>query len=154
MSESLHTRWGRIIGSYVVSSDMDRLDLSVDSELAGLQAMQEISQLAAEAPREKSYVYAIESALLLARDPATIRHLTNPPVISGCIRLMKTTAHIASPFAHEYGYLCFKLLVATLNICLLERWSKVEEALTLCDEFPTTAADIPFWITLATVAES
>ncbi|KAG8703216.1 hypothetical protein FRC08_003004 [Ceratobasidium sp. 394] len=132
---------------------MDRLDVSVDSELAGLQAMQEISQLAAEAPRDRLVgdidISKIESALLLARDPATICHLANPLVVSGCIQLMKTTAHIAPPFAHEYGYLCFKLLVVALNICLLERWSIAKEALALCDQFPDAAATIPFWMTLA-----
>ncbi|KAG9084705.1 hypothetical protein FRC06_003935, partial [Ceratobasidium sp. 370] len=94
MSESSHPHWGRIVGSYITPSDMDRLDLSVDSELAGLQAVQEISQLSTEAPRIKSardiHISTLGSALLLARNPATIRHLANPLVISGCIQLMRT----------------------------------------------------------------
>ncbi|KAG8709217.1 hypothetical protein FRC08_018478 [Ceratobasidium sp. 394] len=163
MSKLSHPVWGRVIGSYLVPSDLEQLDLSVDSELAGLQAMQEISQLATEVPQVKStndiHISTLESALLLSRDPATIRHLTNPPVISGCIRLMKTVIdkssnRVASPFAYEYGYLCFKLLVAALNICLLERWSKVEEALTLSDRFLGAAAHIPFWIILAREVDS
>ncbi|KAG8684349.1 hypothetical protein FRC08_013741 [Ceratobasidium sp. 394] len=161
MSEPSHPLWGRIIGSYIPPSDMDRLDLSVDSELAGLQAMQEISQLAAEAPRATSArninISTLESALRLARDPATIRHLANPPVISGCIQLMKAVtgrrSRVASPFAYEYGYLCFKLLVAALNVCLLERWNKVEQALTMCTRYPDAAAHTPFWMKLATVVD-
>ncbi|KAG8713253.1 hypothetical protein FRC08_013496 [Ceratobasidium sp. 394] len=161
MPEPSHPRWGRVVGSYVPPSDMDRLNLSVDSELAGLQAMQEISQLAAEAPRATSArninISTLESALRLARDPTTIRHLANPPVISGCIQLMKAVAgrssRVASPFAYEYGYLCFKLLVAALNVCLLERWNKTEQALTMCTRFPNAAAQTPFWMTLATVVD-
>ncbi|KAG9085805.1 hypothetical protein FS749_004090 [Ceratobasidium sp. UAMH 11750] len=120
--------------------------------------MQKISQLAAEAPQDKLArdidVSTIESALLLARTPATIRHLANPPVISGCIQLMKTTAHDAPPFSHKYGYLCFKLLVGALNVCMLEQWRIAKGALTLCDEFPNAAANIPFWMTLARVVDS
>ncbi|KAG8713779.1 hypothetical protein FRC08_012815 [Ceratobasidium sp. 394] len=163
MSKLPHPLWGRVVGSYLVPSDLEQLTLSVDSELAGLQAMQKISQLGTEVPEVKStndiHISTLESALLLFRDPATIRHLANPPVISGCIRLMKAiigkpSNRVASPLAYEYGYLCFKLLVAALNMCLLERWSKVEETLVLSGRFLGAAAHIPFWLALAREVDS
>ncbi|KAG8709218.1 hypothetical protein FRC08_018479 [Ceratobasidium sp. 394] len=162
MSGPSHPRWGRIVGSYTAPSDMGRLDLSVDSELTGLQAMQAISQLAVGAPRATAVsdidISALESVLLLARDPSTLRHLANPPVISSCIHLMKAmisrSSKVASPFAYEYGYLCFKLFIAALNVCLLERWNKTEQALAMCTRFPDVATHTPFWMKLATMVDN
>ncbi|KAG8713780.1 hypothetical protein FRC08_012816 [Ceratobasidium sp. 394] len=162
MSGPSHPRWGRTVGSYAAPSDMNRLDLPLDSELAGLQAMEEISQLATGVPQvglaRNIHISTLESALLLARDPATIRHLANPPVISGCVQLMKAIIRkpsgVASPFAYEYGYLCFKLLVAVLNVCLLERWNIMESALTMCTRFPNAAAHGPFCMALARAVDS
>ncbi|KDN35998.1 hypothetical protein RSAG8_11149, partial [Rhizoctonia solani AG-8 WAC10335] len=145
MSPPSHPRWGRPIRSYSNLFNADRCALSVDSEIAGLQAMQKISRLATEgytsAPEDLELdidISTLESAVRLTLDSTTIRHLANPLVISGCIRLMKGVNRqrtgAASPFSYEYGYLCFKLLAATLNVCLLERWNELEELLASTDK--------------------
>ncbi|KDN33579.1 hypothetical protein RSAG8_13330, partial [Rhizoctonia solani AG-8 WAC10335] len=162
MTSTSHSSWGRATGSYFPSPDLYRSVLSVESELAGLQAMQYVSELATEGqivtqnnPGKGISVHTLESALNLALDPATARHLGNPTLISGCIRLMKTVTRdhsaIASPFSYEFGYLCFKLLVTALNICLLERWNELDKALTRIDEYPQKSAQATISAKLASV---
>ncbi|CAE6452498.1 unnamed protein product [Rhizoctonia solani] len=162
MSSILHSSWGRATGSYRPSPDLYRSVLSVDAELAGLQAIQTVSELATEAqivtPNTLGNgisVSMLESALSLALDPATVRHLGNPPFISGCIQLMKTMVRphsaIASPFSYEYGYLCFKLLVTALNVCLLERWKELDKALTGIDNYSQKSAQATISAKIASV---
>ncbi|EUC61199.1 hypothetical protein RSOL_387500, partial [Rhizoctonia solani AG-3 Rhs1AP] len=54
--------------------------------------------------------------------------------------MIRPHSTIASPFSYEYGYLCFKLLVTALNICLLERWKELEKALTGIDNYSQKSA--------------
>ncbi|CAE6412725.1 unnamed protein product [Rhizoctonia solani] len=160
MPVSSHPRWGNpfeIYGSFV---NPCRLTLSVDSELAGLQAMKRISGLAAQtftsnqtSSKSDIDISEIISALRLAQDPATIRHLTNPPVISGCIQLMRIVIcpgeEVSSPFSYEYGYLCFKLLTIVLNTCLFERWGKLDEMAARTAQCPLMEIDTIYSIMLS-----
>ncbi|CAE6476550.1 unnamed protein product [Rhizoctonia solani] len=150
MSPPLHPRWGRPIQFYSGLTHADQCALSVERELAGLQALQKISRLATE-----GYMLTLEdselnpdlstlkSALLLTSDSATFRHLANPPVISGCIQLMKTinsqSSGVASPFSYEYGCVCFKLLVSALNCCLFKSWNVLDELLATSNKLPKGA---------------
>ncbi|CAE6452577.1 unnamed protein product [Rhizoctonia solani] len=120
-------------------SETDSDAVSVKLELQGLQALHEISQLAIETHtpvklevKEVISMHTLHAALGLAFHPETIRHLGNPPVMSGCIRLMRSILDQKggeSPFDSEYGYSCFQLLVTTLDICLLERWDRLDGVL-------------------------
>ncbi|KAG8683627.1 hypothetical protein FRC11_013290, partial [Ceratobasidium sp. 423] len=99
-----HPRWGHTTDSAPSYSLESLVNVAVDKELAGLQAMEKISRLAteartsAEADLERGIdPPTLESALLLALDPATIRYLANPPVISGCIQLSKPAANQRRP---------------------------------------------------------
>ncbi|CAE7227416.1 unnamed protein product [Rhizoctonia solani] len=150
---SSHPRWGRAIASLSPPTHRKRLTLSVDSELTGLQAMEKISRLAADGhlatrmdAETEIDISTLESSLLLAQDPMTIRHLANPPVISGCVRLMRTMIGqrpgVASPFSYEYGLLCFNLLVFCLNICLLERWNQLYQPLEMGRHTPNAPAHV------------
>ncbi|KAG8689404.1 hypothetical protein FRC11_002782 [Ceratobasidium sp. 423] len=139
MTLPIHPRWGLAIGFYEPFCNLIRSGVSSNSKIAGLQAMQKISRLASErripAQRELGkdiYMSTLQAALHLAMDPMTIAHLADPPVISGCIQLMKgvigESRGVASPFTYEYGSLCFELLVCAVNICLMQRWGKLDEA--------------------------
>ncbi|CAE6490263.1 unnamed protein product [Rhizoctonia solani] len=146
-----HPRWGRVIGTYSLSSDVNGANLSLDSEITGVEAMKKISRLATDADASSwsdsgINISTLECALRLTQDPMQVQHLANPPVVSGCILLMKTTvgrtSGVASPFNYEFGYLCFRLLVATLNACLLDIWNRVDEVLVRRDQFPHAAAHV------------
>ncbi|CAE6479854.1 unnamed protein product [Rhizoctonia solani] len=155
MSILSHPRWGRKIGSYSLTSNVNCTTLSIDSEIAGLRAMKEISGLASEphvtAPTSSAdfpaiQISTLERALYLTRDPTRIHHLVDPSVVSGCIRLMKSvisqSSGFPSPFSYELGYLCFRLLIITLNACLLDRWGRLDEALAKQHQFPHSAAHV------------
>ncbi|CAE6477875.1 unnamed protein product [Rhizoctonia solani] len=140
-----HPRWGCSVEARALVSDLERADLNPALEHAGIQALQKISRLSSESYTlvqtdlgKEINITILQAAFLLARGPRTIHHLANPPVLKSCIRLMKTVEGLPpteiTPFSHEYGYLCFKLFIVVLNVCLLERWDKLEEVLTLCKD--------------------
>ncbi|CAE7178948.1 unnamed protein product [Rhizoctonia solani] len=155
MPKPSHPRWGRIIGSYP-PSDINGSTLSMDSEATGLRAMREIAGLATDiripAPTQLANksnsisIHSLQLALRLSQDPMKMHHLADPPVISSCIRLMKAivgqTSGVASPFSYEFGYLCFRLLVITLNTCLLDRWGRLDQAQARLDQYPHVAAHV------------
>ncbi|KDN42277.1 hypothetical protein RSAG8_06944, partial [Rhizoctonia solani AG-8 WAC10335] len=126
--------------------DMQRSEISIEEELAGLRALKIISQSSeVQSPIQPNAnagrgieVSALHSAITLAQDPATIRHLSDPGIISGCIKLLMTMKNrrtgTISPFSNELGWLCLRLLVITLDICLLERYERLEETLTLSNQ--------------------
>ncbi|KAG8753113.1 hypothetical protein FRC11_007699, partial [Ceratobasidium sp. 423] len=119
-----------------------RVVLSAEATRAGQEAVQKVARLGTE---ENAATFrnlargvefsAVDSALRLSLDPITISHLTKDgsAVIKGCVRLMRVAvtkdSKLPSAFDFEYGYNCFRLLVATFNLCLLERFDKLGEAL-------------------------
>ncbi|CAE6477589.1 unnamed protein product [Rhizoctonia solani] len=137
---------GRPLGSYPFGSDSTRSTLSSDSKIAGLRAVQTISQ---EADPEiintgpDIALSSLEATLHLALDPVTIHHLANPAIINGCIRSMQAMMNrnpgIVSLFSHEYGYLCFQLLSIALDTCLLKEWGKLDKVESICDQHPLTS---------------
>ncbi|CAE6487741.1 unnamed protein product [Rhizoctonia solani] len=76
---------------------------------------------------------ALASALRLSLDRSTIKYLASPRLIAGCLRVLKITSELRprpiSPFSHEIDRTCFRLLVVALNICLLDRWNKLDSLL-------------------------
>ncbi|CUA77985.1 hypothetical protein RSOLAG22IIIB_06908 [Rhizoctonia solani] len=151
MACASHPHWGSLVGVCTSSSDVERLSLHTSSEADGIQALRKISRLSSESyDRVQTELGrqidmpTLQAALLLARDPKTVSHLADPPVLKACVRLMKSVEESnpteITPFSHEYGFLCFRLFVAVFNVCFLKRWDKLEEALPLCDRDPELAA--------------
>ncbi|CAE6479027.1 unnamed protein product, partial [Rhizoctonia solani] len=100
--------------------------------------MQTISQLGSDDNTAPAVALSsLETALVLAQDQATIHHLANPAVISGCIRLIQAAINqspgVISLFSHEYGYLCFRLLSVALDTCLLREWGLIHKLRRTCD---------------------
>ncbi|CAE7149945.1 unnamed protein product [Rhizoctonia solani] len=136
----------------VYEPDMQRSEISLEQELAGLRVLKAISQSASGIqPLDKPNsdtgrgfdVSALQTALSLAQDPATILHLSDPSIISGCIKLLRTIKNQRGtifPYNNELGWLCFRLLVIVLDICLLERYDKLEETMVLPNQRPDIRA--------------
>ncbi|CAE6447323.1 unnamed protein product [Rhizoctonia solani] len=119
-----------------------RVTLSTDTH-ASLESIRKISLLGSEGDASairdlaKSIdVSTVNSALRLSLDSITVSHLTKdgPAVIKGCIRVMKVVATENSKHTpslnHECVYVCFRLLVITLNLCTLKRCGKLGKVLT------------------------
>ncbi|CAE7054602.1 unnamed protein product [Rhizoctonia solani] len=55
--------------------------------------------------------------------PKALSDFTRPALVSGCIKLMATVQESGriSPFSYEYGYLCFRIMVISIGVRLLER---------------------------------
>ncbi|CAE6510802.1 unnamed protein product [Rhizoctonia solani] len=109
----------------------------------GLEAIQKISRLGGgenetfHGDPSEFIDLTVDAVLRLPLDRTTIRHLAKngPGIIRGCIRLMKAVkprhSGEALLFSFEYCYNCFRLLVTTLNIWLLERWGELEATLAV-----------------------
>ncbi|CAE6523355.1 unnamed protein product [Rhizoctonia solani] len=161
MFTPLHPRWGRLIGALDATPNTIRLVLSADDERSGREALENICHQATMPIRDRGQdidISALDSSLRLAQDPKTIRHLAHPLVISGCIKLLGAAVaqrgRFGSPFRYEYGYLCLRLLVASVNVCLLDRYGQLDEALEACEENDQYAADYLASVALASVVES
>ncbi|KAG8729966.1 hypothetical protein FRC11_007660 [Ceratobasidium sp. 423] len=93
----------------------------------GFDAIFEIAQ---EEDESKIEILARQITLQMLRSVMTLSfaasglvYYAHPLLIRGCIRLMRTVRpdQKASPFAYEYGYLCFNIAKLALGVCLLER---------------------------------
>ncbi|CAE6474038.1 unnamed protein product [Rhizoctonia solani] len=128
-----------------------RVTLTTDATRAGLESIRKISLLGNEGDTStfRDLVQSVDastinSALRLFLDPTTVKHLTKDglAVIKGCIRVMKIGAteksESAPPLDTDCGYACFRLLVTTLNLCLLKRSGKLGEALATYTKRPDT----------------
>lgn len=142
----IYPLWGRELDDYTSSYDFEaalhRFSFNADSETAlwleAEESMLEICKLAGngesrdlDAIMDHIHLPTLQSVLKLALSPHTIRHLARPPLIRGCLKLMSTVKQSGkpSPFSHEYGYLCFRILTIAINVCLLERSSTLDDAI-------------------------
>ncbi|CAE6405914.1 unnamed protein product [Rhizoctonia solani] len=114
--------------------------LDSESKQAGLSAVSRISQLATggQLLSQPEVVMSIDmsslvSAMRLSLDILTIKRLASPAIVKGCLLLIKITTDRrsgpTSPFSYEYERMCFRLLVVSLNVCLLFRWGKLDDLL-------------------------
>ncbi|CAE6455120.1 unnamed protein product [Rhizoctonia solani] len=144
-----------------------RVVLSAEATRAGQEAVRKVSRLGTEGNvstfRDLARgvdISTVNSALRLSLDPTTISHLTKngSAVIKGCVYLMRAAAtkdsKFASAFDFEYGYNCFRLLVATFNLCLLERSNKLGEALKTYATQPDTDMHTVISVALSSVIEN
>ncbi|CAE7145387.1 unnamed protein product [Rhizoctonia solani] len=165
MSAATHPQWGRLIDAYIGDcgtspNDQYHNSLPLDYEIEALQAVQSITKVVGS-QGDKAWgivdTRTLESAHNLALDTETIRHLANPQLITSCIQLMKSIKPLGtiSPFSYENGYLSFRILVNAINVCLLQRWDRLDIALGVgkCLDSNFKAADFVSDMVDATVEE-
>ncbi|CAE6455461.1 unnamed protein product [Rhizoctonia solani] len=63
-------------------------------------------------------LHTLKSVLELTRFPSEFVNFALPSLIAGSIVLMSSVQ--PTPFSYEYGYLCFRILVFSLNTCLIK----------------------------------
>ncbi|CAE7132425.1 unnamed protein product [Rhizoctonia solani] len=134
----------------IYEPDMLRSEVSLEQELAGLCVLKAISRPDSgmqplgdlDSDGRGTNVSALRVALSLAQDPTTTLHLSEPRIIYGCIKLLKTIKSQRGTIFDELGpgWLCFRLLVIALDTCLLERFDKLEETLALPNQRPNIRA--------------
>ncbi|CAE6455733.1 unnamed protein product [Rhizoctonia solani] len=60
----------------------------------------------------------LKSVLELTRSPSEFENFALPSLVAGSMVLMSSVQ--PTPFSYEYGYLCFRILVFSLNTCLIQ----------------------------------
>ncbi|CAE6372074.1 unnamed protein product [Rhizoctonia solani] len=142
-----HPHWGRTINDYhkVYNCASVLADLEIPPDETGravrrdmaLRAIQQIctidaldtnrplnNELANRITLEK-----LQCILELTRFSGELDNFALPGLVAGCITLMLSIK--PSPFYFEYGYLCFKILVISLDTCLLKRGRDPTEPLQI-----------------------
>ncbi|CUA68022.1 putative protein R338 [Acanthamoeba polyphaga mimivirus] [Rhizoctonia solani] len=74
----------------------------------------------------------LEAISKLVLFPKALSDFARPTLVSGCIKLMKTVQESGriSPFNYEYGYLCFRIMTIAIGICLLQKSSLLNLAVS------------------------
>ncbi|KAL5639460.1 hypothetical protein ACGC1H_006828 [Rhizoctonia solani] len=67
-------------------------------------------------------ISTIRPILLYSYSPFSYRDLSSPPLIRGCLKIMCSLKLLdISPFSHELGYACFRIITLALGLCLAQR---------------------------------
>ncbi|EUC58864.1 hypothetical protein RSOL_282310, partial [Rhizoctonia solani AG-3 Rhs1AP] len=146
-----HNQWGYAMPEAIPAGLgtllRGRVTPTTELELAGMRALERISQLPTEPdPLPDIDLSTLRCATALALDMTTIRHFANPSIMSGCVKLLKAAVGqhgefgSESPLSYEYGALCFSIFTVCLDICLLERLNQVDEAMAVGERIPEVPA--------------
>ncbi|QRW24902.1 glycosyltransferase family protein [Rhizoctonia solani] len=135
---SVHPRWGRPLDDYVGSYDLaaakKRIDITSTMKAEAEESISQVVRLAGPSqypdPEGTKVVtlQVLESILNLSMCPQTYHYFADPPLISGCLKLMGTVEadDRMSPFSYEYGYLCFKIIVLAIGTNILLRTENLD----------------------------
>ncbi|EUC59848.1 hypothetical protein RSOL_326460 [Rhizoctonia solani AG-3 Rhs1AP] len=110
--------WGAVTVDSLMSSD----NLTMIDEFR--DNIDRVSAIASGDPDMSNQVSVstLRSLHRMPYKPETYVHMANPPLISGCIKLMASIRGSGkpSPFSYELGYLSFRLVEICLGACLLD----------------------------------
>ncbi|CAE6455400.1 unnamed protein product, partial [Rhizoctonia solani] len=100
MSNSTHPQWGRALDDYIGSFDLaaakKRTTITPLMEAEAAELISKVFRLSGPAqwpdPLEAKAVtiQVLDSILVLALCPRTFHYFANPPLISGCVKLIGT----------------------------------------------------------------
>ncbi|KAF8722201.1 hypothetical protein RHS02_08752, partial [Rhizoctonia solani] len=129
--------WGRPMETYVQSYDHDcfkqtaSLDTGADLDLrnrartaiTGICELVSMKESDGDKLAAQITLSMLRSIIDLTLLPGGLVELGYPDLVGGCIKLMGTVklSGKCMPFRYEYGYLCFRILVIALDVCLLQR---------------------------------
>ncbi|KAF8676828.1 hypothetical protein RHS04_06223 [Rhizoctonia solani] len=138
--DKAHRHWGRPLASYYDSIRETRTSFLAQRKNLGLGAamtlrtkarsgIQKICELGERrGPVPPGYINVItlsvlESISKLVLLPRAVGDFAHPTLISGCIKLMASIQESGrvTPFAYEYGYLCFRIFKIAVDVCILNR---------------------------------
>ncbi|CAE6434903.1 unnamed protein product [Rhizoctonia solani] len=133
-----HYRWGLPIHSYpklytkheiaarfqasnslvlVKHADWRSTAITTISDICKLDQLASQSH-SAEVSATRITLQMLESVLELTRFPSEFVNFALPSLTAGSLVLMSSVQ--PTPFSYEYGYLCFRILVFSLNTCLIK----------------------------------
>ncbi|CAE6409245.1 unnamed protein product, partial [Rhizoctonia solani] len=144
MTSTVDPDWLPEEESPIDEPNMQRFEVPLEEELMGIRVLTSIQSISESfsleqlnSDRDAGYEViepVLHVVLSFALDPATIIHLSEPRIVSGCMKLLKMIKNRRGtifPTSSENGWLCFKLLVIALDLCLVKRYSKLEETMAL-----------------------
>ncbi|KEP47896.1 hypothetical protein V565_140280 [Rhizoctonia solani 123E] len=156
-----HPRWGPLLTQYPNSYTNDALLARLTTPIGvkrratirmmALRTIRDICLLSGPTLGTSEYSNIVEcitlgrlkSILELTRFPSEYENLALPNLVAGCIELLSSV--MPSPFAYEYGYLCFRTLVFALNACLLKYGEVWDETIERIRKAPPRIRLPIFW---------
>ncbi|CAE6493657.1 unnamed protein product [Rhizoctonia solani] len=147
----VHPVWGRPFEQYIDSYNVEatkhritwRHDFELDAaRLEAAEVTQKLYELAGEWEKVDTrkldgYITLpmLKSLDKLSYSPITLVDFGHTAHISGCIKLLWAASKSAQRsgqsaiFSHEYGYLCFRIIMTTIGVCILQRLDQFSETL-------------------------
>ncbi|KAL5638595.1 hypothetical protein ACGC1H_005309 [Rhizoctonia solani] len=152
LSDEPHPFWGRQYSQYTDSYTPEALStpLITTRESRSLtvapETISHIRKLGTS--RSNTSVDHITLPMLIdlleqVRDPGKLRSMAELSLVSGCVRLMASVK--PSALQYEYGYVCFRILVIALNVCIMKHFGCLEETITHMSSAPLAQRLPAFW---------
>ncbi|CAE6455498.1 unnamed protein product [Rhizoctonia solani] len=133
LTDNEHWRWGLPIHSYpklytkdaIAAHFRTSLEDSANWRPSAIITISDICKLAQPTHQRNSVetvgshitLRMLKNVLELTRFPGEFVNFALPSLVAGCIVLMSSVQPM--PLSYEYGYLCFRVLVYSLNTCLI-----------------------------------
>ncbi|CAE7182845.1 unnamed protein product, partial [Rhizoctonia solani] len=77
------------------------------------------------------------------QDPEQLRFMAQPDLVSGCVSLIASVK--PSALQYEYGYVCFRILVISLNACVMKHAGCLEETIGHMNSASPAERPSTFW---------
>ncbi|CUA70766.1 hypothetical protein RSOLAG22IIIB_09100 [Rhizoctonia solani] len=151
-STECHPTWGREYPQYTNSYTTEALSTLLISAqdsrslTAALDTINTICQLGNSHPSpsmDHITLPMLTDLLDTIGDPGQLRFMAEPALISGCVSLMASVK--PSVFQYEYGYVCFRILVISLNALIMKDAGCLEETIAHMNDGSAPQRLSTFW---------
>ncbi|CAE7140253.1 unnamed protein product [Rhizoctonia solani] len=151
-SDERHPFWGRQYPQYTNSytnealstlliSPRDAQPLTIASET--IDNIRRLSHSRAGVSVDHITLPMLTDLLDEIRDPGQLRFIAQPDLVSGCVSLIAAVK--PSALQYEYGHVCFRILVISLNACIMKHNSCLEETIEHMNGAPVAERFATFW---------
>ncbi|CAE6390704.1 unnamed protein product [Rhizoctonia solani] len=160
LSSSEHWHWGLPVQSYPKLYTQDAIAAHFRTSLEGninwrssaISTISDICKLVQPTRRQSSVgpsashitISMLKNVLELTRFPSEFQNFSLPSLVAGSILLMSSVE--PTPFSYEYGYLCFRILVFSLNTCLIDYGYNLEFTIERMSSAPPGTHLNFFWV--------
>ncbi|KAH7307948.1 hypothetical protein B0J17DRAFT_634540 [Rhizoctonia solani] len=137
LSDGAHPFWGRKYPGYTASYTNEVLAtpslITGESSFSSTapEAIDKIYKLGrsqTDASGDQITMSMLTNLLDTTKNLAHLPSMANPNLVSGCVNLMASAK--PSVLYYEYGYVCFRILVISLNACILKHANCLDETIS------------------------
>ncbi|CUA70767.1 GPI mannosyltransferase 3 [Rhizoctonia solani] len=148
-ADKLHPFWGRKYPEYTASYTNEALSVSlmaahepkVTSET--INRIRELSGSRINTTVDHITLPMLTDLLGAIMHPQQLQLIAVPHLVSGCVTLMASIQ--PSALEYEYGYVCFCILVISLNACIMKHVGCLDQTIALMNNAAASQRLTTFW---------